>query len=126
MPERGAVVGVGMSSSATALDVQGVTAAVLADAGLDWPDVAAVATLDTLAADPRLAALGCAVVGFPADRLAAVPGVTVSRRARGAVGTGSVAEAAALLGAGFGGRLIVRKRRAATVTAAVAVGPAHP
>jgi cobalamin biosynthesis protein CbiG len=117
------VVGLGLSSAATAADVVALAHAVLRAAGLSWADVSRVATLATLAADRRLLALGRPVVGYDPARLAGVEGVTPSARTRLAVGTPSVAEAAALLAAGPHGRLLVAKRRSPRVTAAVAVAP---
>ena len=110
-----------MASAATAADVLGLVEAVVRDAGLAWSDVGRVATLQALAADSRVTALGRPVIGYDPSRLAAVDGVARSTRSRLAVGTPSVAEAAALLAAGPNGRLLVSKRRSRSVTAAVAV-----
>jgi cobalamin biosynthesis protein CbiG len=118
---RAVVLGMGLSSIATAGDVRTLADAVLADAGIDWARVERIATLAALACDARIAALGPPVVGFEPTQLAAVEGATAARRTELAVGTPSVAEAAALLAAGPGSRLIIRKQRAAHVTAAVAM-----
>ncbi len=86
--------------------------------------VAALATLDTRAAEPGLAAAAAArgwpLTGHPAARLAAVPVPTPSARVAAAVGTASVAEAAALLG---GDLLVVPKTAHGRVTVAVAASP---
>jgi cobalamin biosynthesis protein CbiG len=122
-----AALGVGMSSQATGTEVRHAADAALADAGLRWADVGCVATLATLAADRRVVALGVPVAGYAADVLAAVTGVEPSDRSAAAVGTPSVAEAAALLASGPAGVLVVRKRRSGRVTVAVAaVGAHHP
>jgi cobalamin biosynthesis protein CbiG len=113
------VVGVGLSSAASSAEVADLVDACLALAAAAPTDVACVATLDRHAADDRLAALGFPVVGFPADELAAVPGTDGEPRVDETVGTPSVAEAAALLAAGAGAELVVRKQRSAHATGAV-------
>ncbi|MGY1711507.1 cobalamin biosynthesis protein [Geodermatophilus sp. SYSU D00758] len=79
-----------------------------------------LATLDTRAAEAGLAAAaatrGWPLTGYPAAALAAVPVPTPSARVAAAVGTPSVAEAAALLG---GGRLLVPRTVVGRVTVAV-------
>ncbi len=62
------------------------------------------------------------LLSFPASALAAVDVPTPSGAVAEAVGTPSVAEAAALLAAGPGARLVVAKHKGSTATAAVAVG----
>lgn len=83
----------------------------------------AVATLDRRVADPAIvgaaAALGVPVLGYSAADLAAVVVPTPSVRVAAAVGTASVAEAAAMLGAG-GGELLVHKHAHDGVTVALA------
>jgi histidinol-phosphate aminotransferase len=85
-----------------------------------------LATLDTRAAEPGLRhaaeRLGWPLTGYPAAALAAVAVPAPSDRVARAVGTPSVAEAAALLG---GGQLVVGKTVHGRVTVAVAVGPAE-
>ncbi len=80
-----------------------------------------VATLDERAREPGLreaaARRGWTLVGHPASALAAVPVPTPSDRVAVAVGTRSVAEAAALL---HGGSLVVPKTVHGRVTVAVA------
>src|SRR5207302_988001 len=104
--------------------VVGLVSQVLAQAGLTPESAAAVATLDRRAGDAALRAvgrvLGRPVHGFPAAALAGVPVPNPSPVAAGAVGTPSVAEAAALLGAGPGAALVVPKRRGPSATVAVA------
>jgi cobalamin biosynthesis protein CbiG len=80
-----------------------------------------LASLDRRAAEPGLtgaaAARGWPLIGFSAAALAGVDVPAPSDRVAGAVGTASVAEAAALLG---GGRLVVGKTVHGRVTVAVA------
>ncbi|MFN2608976.1 MAG: precorrin-3B C(17)-methyltransferase [Acidimicrobiales bacterium] len=114
------VVGVGATTDAPADEVAALVAAALAAAGLAPASVAAVATIDRRAADPALGALGPPVRGFPAAALSGVAVPTPSSVVAAAVGTPSVAEAAALLAAGPHAELVVRKRRSAHATVAVA------
>ncbi|MGY1831053.1 cobalamin biosynthesis protein [Geodermatophilus sp. SYSU D01180] len=83
--------------------------------------VTGLATLDVRAAEPGLvaaaAARGWPLAGHPAAALAAVAVPSPSARVAAAVGTASVAEAAALLG---GARLVVGKTVHGRVTVAVA------
>jgi cobalt-precorrin 5A hydrolase/precorrin-3B C17-methyltransferase len=94
----------------------------LAEAGLSVDAVGCVATVDRKAAEPAIvelaAALGVPLRAFPADVLAAVPVPNPSGIVEAAVGTPSVAEAAALVAAG--GALVVEKRRSNEATVAVA------
>jgi histidinol-phosphate/aromatic aminotransferase/cobyric acid decarboxylase-like protein len=113
-------VGVGASTGVAAAEVLAAVDAVLpADAA---PVV--LATLDARAAEPGLreaaARRGWPLTGHPAAALAAVPVPAPSSRVAAAVGTPSVAEAAALLG---GGRLVVGKTVHGRVTVAVARRP---
>ncbi|MGY1773429.1 cobalamin biosynthesis protein [Blastococcus sp. SYSU D00813] len=113
-------VGIGARPGVTAEEVLAAVDAVLPpDAG----DVR-LATLDARAAEPGIAAAAAArgwpLTGHPAEELARVPVETVSARVAAAVGTPSVAEAAALLG---GGRLLVGRTVSGRVTVAVAVAP---
>jgi cobalt-precorrin 5A hydrolase/precorrin-3B C17-methyltransferase len=121
------VVGVGCSQDALADDVRAVVADAVAEAGGGVDRAVAVATIDRRADHPAVAgaAGGLPVVAFPASLLAAVDVPNPSDAVVEAVGTPSVAEAAALLAAGPGARLVVEKRRGATATAAVAAGPAR-
>jgi len=118
------VVGVGAATATSEEEVVGLVSQVLAQAGLTPESAAAVATLDRRAGDAALRAvgrvLGRPVHGFPAAALAGVPVPNPSPVVAGAVGTPSVAEAAALLGAGPGAALVVPKRRGPSATVAVA------
>ncbi|HEX5367288.1 MAG TPA: precorrin-6y C5,15-methyltransferase (decarboxylating) subunit CbiE [Acidimicrobiales bacterium] len=128
-PGRLVVAGVGCSRAATAEDVRAALAEALEAAREAGHDAATVlATIDARVPHPAVAAVagGRRVVGLPASLLAAVEVPDPSPVVAAAVGTPSVAEAAALLGAGPGARLVVGKVRGAAATAAVAVagGPA--
>ncbi|QXJ21049.1 cobalamin biosynthesis protein [Actinomadura graeca] len=127
-----AVVGVGASSGASAREVGGLIDLVLAEAGLAPRQVRCVATADGRAAEPLLRAAagsrGLPLVTYPVAVLARVGVPHPSDAVRARTGTASVAEAAALHAAlpagrapgGGQARLVVRKRRSAHATAAVA------
>ena len=119
------VAGVGCSSDATAEASGSWLGAVLADAGLDRASVAEVATIDRRSDHPAVRGLGLPVRSYGAAELAAVTVPHPSPVVAGAVGTPSVAEAAALLAGGEGARLVVTKRASGNVTVALA-RRAHP
>ncbi|MGY1501814.1 precorrin-3B C(17)-methyltransferase [Streptomyces sp. QTS52] len=106
------VVGVGASKGAPVDEVLGLVEGALADAGLSVASVAALATVDAKAGEPGIVGaaerLGVPVVTYSADELAGVDVPNPSDAPLAAVGTPSVAEAAALLG---GGELLVPKRK---------------
>lgn len=107
-------VGVGASKGAPTEEVLGLVRDTLRDAGLSPASVAALATVDAKAEEPGIvgaaARLGVPVVTYAADELAAVAVPNPSDAPLAAVGTPSVAEAAALRG---GGELLVPKRKSA-------------
>lgn len=123
-------VGIGARSGAA---LTGPVNAALAEAGLRACDVGVLATLDRRAAEERVRALaaehGWRLAGYPAAELAVVTVPNPGRAAAAAVGTPSVAEAAALLAAGPGSVLLLPKRVRDGVTVAVAqtafVAPGH-
>jgi cobalt-precorrin 5A hydrolase len=110
-------VGVGARPGVTAEEVLAAVDAVLP---ADAADVRLV-TLDTRAAEPGIVAAagarGWPLTGHPPQALTRVPVPSPSAAVAGAVGTPSVAEAAALLG---GGTLVVPKTVHGRVTVAVA------
>ncbi len=114
------VAGMGCSSDATAEVTGSWLGSVLADAGLDRASVAVVATIDRRADHPAVRGLGLPIRSYGAAELAAVAVPHPSPVVAGAVGTPSVAEAAALLAGGEGARLVVTKRVSGNVTVAVA------
>jgi cobalt-precorrin 5A hydrolase/precorrin-3B C17-methyltransferase len=108
------VVGVGASKGAPVDEVLGLVQDALRDAGLSVKSVAELATVDAKAEEPGIVGaaerLGVPVVTYSAEELAAVDVPNPSDAPLAAVGTPSVAEAAALL---RGGELLVPKRKSA-------------
>ncbi|MFB7918353.1 cobalamin biosynthesis protein [Streptomyces sp. NPDC056061] len=107
-------VGVGASRGVPADEIVGLVRHTVREAGLSHLSVAELATLDTKADEPGVAAaaarLGVPLRSYPAGELARVEVPSPSGTALAAVGTPSVAEAAALAA---GGELLVRKRKSA-------------
>lgn len=144
--ESGVVsVGVGVRPGVTEAEVYEGVCEVLRRAGLSRHAVAALATVEARAAEAGLLGaarrLGPAIRTYSPDALASVRVPNPSSAALRSTGTPSVAEAAALLAAGPGARLLVAKDtpaapgRPARVTVAVAIaadgeasslGPTHP
>jgi cobalt-precorrin 5A hydrolase/precorrin-3B C17-methyltransferase len=112
------VVGVGSSSDAPATDVRAVV-----EGALDGLTADEVATIDRRGSSPGVLGLGLPVRTFSPEELAAVDVPSPSSVVADAVGTPSVAEAAALLAAGPDGELLVPKQKNASATAAVAKRP---
>lgn len=110
-------VGIGARSGVSAEEVLAAVDAVLPAGSGE----VRLATLDARAREPGVqeaaARRGWTLVGHPATALAQVRTPTASDRVAAAVGTGSVAEAAALLD---GGSLIVPRTVCGRVTVAVA------
>ncbi|MFF3381080.1 precorrin-3B C(17)-methyltransferase [Streptomyces sp. NPDC002680] len=106
------VVGVGASKGAPVDEVLGLVQGALADAGLSVASVAALATVDAKAGEPGIVGaaeqLGVPVLTYSAEELAGIDVPNPSAAPLAAVGTPSVAEAAALVG---GGELLVPKRK---------------
>lgn len=121
------VLGVGARRGVGAAELGSLVADVLHEAGIGHGEVRALATLALKGGESGIIEM-CAryrweSLIFHADTLAAIPVGNPDERVRQAVGTGSVAEAAALAGAGRFGRapeLVVGKRRSAGATAALA------
>ena len=111
---RSLVVGVGASRGAPTGEVLELVRSALAEAGLSRHSVNCLATVDAKAEEPGLLeaarALGVELVAYPAEQLAGITVPNPSAAPLAAVGTPSVAEAAALAG---GGELLVPKRRSA-------------
>ena len=116
------VVGVGCSRGAPAAEILGHLDATLAEAGLAAASVVALASVDAKRDEPGLAEAARArrwpLRFHPAEELARLAVPNPSAAAARAVGTPSVAEAAAL--AGGRAELVVPKRKTARVTVAVA------
>ncbi|GAA2486250.1 precorrin-3B C(17)-methyltransferase [Actinocorallia cavernae] len=106
------VVGVGASRGAPVDEVLGLIQETLREAGLSPRSVAELATVDAKSKEPGILGaagrLGVPVVTYSAEELAAVEVPNPSAAPLAAVGTPSVAEAAALLG---GGELLIPKRK---------------
>ncbi|WP_369217685.1 Rv2231c family pyridoxal phosphate-dependent protein CobC, partial [Streptomyces flavofungini] len=127
------VVGVGACAAAPEEEVLGLIRDTVRAAGLAERAIAELATVDVKAAEPGIVAaaarLGVPVVAYAARELAEVSVPHPSSASTAAVGTPSVAEAAALRG---GGELLVPKRKSAPVgrppmaTCAIARRPAPP
>ncbi|MDQ1039515.1 cobalt-precorrin 5A hydrolase/precorrin-3B C17-methyltransferase [Streptomyces sp. V3I8] len=124
------VVGVGASKGAPVEEVLGLVEDALRDAGLSAKSVAELATVDAKADEPGIlgaaARLGVPVVTYSAGELAGIDVPNPSDAPLAAVGTPSVAEAAALV---RGGELLVPKRKSAArpamATCAVVRRPAR-
>ncbi len=126
------VAGVGASRGAGADELDALLAGALARAGLSTASLRCLATADIKADEPGVRELadryGLRLVVHPVARLAGVEVPTPSETVRAAVGTPSVAEAAAMLppdsGTGFGaaelGELVVAKTASSMGTIAVA------
>lgn len=106
------VVGVGASKGAPVDEVLTLVEGALAEAGLSVRSLAELATVDAKAGEPGIVGaaerLGVPLVTYPAGELAAVEVPNPSDAPLSAVGTPSVAEAAALA---RGGELLVPKRK---------------
>jgi cobalt-precorrin 5A hydrolase/precorrin-3B C17-methyltransferase len=117
------VVGVGASRGVTGDEVVQLLDRALAGAGLSRAAVACLATVDAKADERGIldaaTALGVPLEIWTAAELAAVDVPNPSDVVCRAVGTPSVAEAAALLVAGAGGELLVPKTASAMATVAV-------
>lgn len=106
------VVGVGASKGAPVDEVLGLVESAVRDAGLSLASLAELATVDAKSDEPGIVEaarrLGVPLVTYSAEELAAVEVPNPSDAPLAAVGTPSVAEAAALVG---GGELLVPKRK---------------
>ena len=115
------VLGIGASRGVPADEVLALVDRALAGAGLSPASVAAVGTADAKADEVGIveacAARGWPLTTFPSAQLAAVEVPNPSAEPQKAVGTPSVAEAAALL---LGDDLLVEKTKSAQATVAVA------
>ncbi|MFE6055336.1 cobalamin biosynthesis protein [Kitasatospora sp. NPDC056446] len=129
VPPRTLVVGIGAAAAAGRTEAMRLLTTVLDEAGLDRSAVARVATVAGKADHPAVRWVAFCLGGVPVDEhpareLAGVPVPNPSARVGAAVGTASVAEAAALASAP-GGRLVVAKRKSAAATVAVARVAVH-
>jgi cobalt-precorrin 5A hydrolase/precorrin-3B C17-methyltransferase len=115
------VAGVGASKGVAEEEVLGLLDETLAVGGLARDSVTALATVDAKANEEGIVAAarqgGWPLRAYPADQLAAVPVPNPGQAALAAVGTPSVAEAAALT---YGDELVVAKRKSEMATVALA------
>ncbi|MEU9825552.1 precorrin-3B C(17)-methyltransferase [Micromonospora chersina] len=115
------VAGIGSSRGVPAAEVTGLLRRVLADAGLSPASLRCLASVDVKADEAGIRATadayGVPLETWPAAELAAVDVPHPSEVVRAAVGTPSVAEAAALR---HGGALLVPKTASAMATVAIA------
>ncbi|NJC73269.1 precorrin-3B C(17)-methyltransferase [Planosporangium thailandense] len=121
------VVGVGASRNAPADEIDELIAKALAEAGVVAESVRCLATVDLKADEPGIVEVarrrGWPIRSYPAETLRDVDVPNPSEVVRAAVGTASVAEAAALMAAREAGKhadLIAPKRASAMATVAVA------
>ncbi len=115
------VLGLGASRGVTAGEVDGLLSRALADAGLSELSVCAVGTVEAKLQEPGLVAAvrrrGWVLTPFTVEELRGVEVPHPSEAAMRALGTPSVAEAAALL---LGNELVVSKTKSAMATVAIA------
>jgi cobalt-precorrin 5A hydrolase/precorrin-3B C17-methyltransferase len=114
------VAGIGSSTGAPPEEVASLLGGCLDELGLAAESVGVVGTIDRRASEPALVDLGKPMRLFTAAELAAVEVPTPSKVVNEAVGTPSVAEAAALLAAGAGATLLLAKRVTPHATLALA------
>jgi cobalamin biosynthesis protein CbiG len=113
------VIGLGFTLAATPAEVSAALASALAAARCAWSDVVAIATLESRRGHPALGDRMVPVWFHPTAALASVRTPNPSARVARAVGTASVAEAAALASSGAD-ELLVPKRCTPHVCTAVA------
>jgi len=117
------VVGLGARPGRSAAELTAAVEAALAEAGVAAVEVGALATIDRRAGEEGVRAVaadrGWELMSFAPEELGARDVLNKSETVATAVGTPSVAEAAALAAAGTGSALILPKRVLGGVTVAV-------
>lgn len=113
------VAGIGCSSDASPEEVSALIDSVCSEHHLDRRAIARLATIDIRANHPAILDQHLPVVAFRSSQLAKVAVPNSSAQVESAVGTPSVAEAAALL-ASESGNLVVTKTKTPRVTLAIA------
>jgi cobalamin biosynthesis protein CbiG len=124
MEDGGVVIGLGFRPAATPAEVSSALTSALADARCGWSEVVAIATLESRRGHP---ALGDATVPVRFFSAAALAGVRTPNPAAGvarAVGTASVAEAAALVSSGARALLVPKRCTPRVCTAVARIGGA--
>ncbi len=114
------VVGVGLSSYCTPANLTQVVDRALSEGNISRQAIESLATIDLRMNHPAIRSFNLPVRSYPAQHLSQVDIPNPSQVVRDAVGTPSVAEAAALLAAGPGASLVVAKITATTATVAIA------
>ena len=114
------VAGIGASTAPPTEEVAALLDQALAEAGVSRLSLRAIATIDRRSGEAALVALGLPVIAYTAGELSTVAVPNPSGVVDAAVGTPSVAEAAALLAAGPDGRLLLEKRASPHATIALA------
>ncbi|GAB0108339.1 hypothetical protein JMUB6875_73540 [Nocardia sp. JMUB6875] len=121
MPRPELAVGVGLRPGAAAEDIVAAIREVAGDV-----EIGRLATIDRRASEAgflRAAELlGAEAVGFSAEELGSVAVPNSSERVGSAVGTGSVAEAAAVLASGGGGLVVLKTIVGGVVIAGAVLG----
>lgn len=121
---RSLVLGCGTATDVGGHELEDLLDECLAAAGLARASIAVVATIDRRLGHPAIESLarrlGANLRGYSAAELEAVAVPSPSETVRQAVGTPSVAEAAALLAAGKGSSLVVGKTSSRAATVALA------
>ena len=114
------VIGVHPAPDVDAEAIDDIITDALAAAGLARSSVSLIATTDLCRNDKAIRRLGKPVRSFEPRRLDAVNVPNPSPTLQPIVGSSSVCEAAALLAAGVGGRLLVERRKSPVGTVAIA------
>jgi cobalt-precorrin 5A hydrolase / precorrin-3B C17-methyltransferase len=114
------VAGIGASTAPPIEEVAALLEKALAEAGVSQLSLRAIATIDRRSREPALLALGLPVIAYSAGELSTVAVPNPSDVVDAAVGTPSVAEAAAMLAAGPDARLLLEKRASPHATVALA------
>ena len=124
---RNLALGIGCNRGVSGQRIEEAALAVCEENGLDFQAVDGLGSIDIKREEPGLwqfaARHGLEITFYQAGELNSVPGLSPSPAARAATGAQGVAEPAALLLAGDGGQLIVRKYKCKDVTIAIAARP---
>ncbi len=113
------VVGVGLSSSCEPTHLIELVERALSGSGLSRQSIDSIATIDTRANHPAVRSMDLPIRSYPADTLSLIDVPNPSEIVRNAVGTPSVAEAAALAASGPGASLLVEKMISNEATVAI-------
>lgn len=120
LTKRRLVLGLGCSSDCSPDELSQLVQNSLGMINADLTQVLSAATIDIRKSHPAVLSLGLEVKTYGADQLRNVQVPNPSQVVDDVVGTTSVAEAACLLGASVGGKLVLEKQRSAKATVAIA------